>query len=362
MNTKLEKLVEQYKKELSQRQLTKKSHLESVREFAGKYHCSPTTAAAVFKHLLAEGIVSSVPGKGYFLQKNPARKKKIGYLGRVPSPLQDAILNDAVGALLAHLESRKDVDVRLLQYHGLINPESGKKLLQNLDGLLLESCYIDDKTLQSLRLFNKPVVLFGAAFYEKRLICSQVMADFSTSLKKFCQYCDLNKYSKIVILETKVRNSTATSKQIIDYLNIIGTTAEVFVQNTNDATAYGNIIFGHDLAMDFTADDVEKTLYIPLSGHISNGIYSYIKESNLPLASLPDILSVNNFESYAPVMKHHAFFTSIDRCSKACYLQAAELLFSELNTPSSTRKIIHVPTELVIRKSIRNINNNRSKQ
>ena len=76
----------------------------------------------------------------------------------------------------------------------------------------------------------------------------------------------------------------------------------------------------------------------------------------LPEETLPDILSVDNFESYDSNPEHTAFFTAIDRCSKDCFIQGAELLFNELRSPSHHRVILQIPTRLVIRKSIKNIN------
>ncbi|MBE6402739.1 MAG: hypothetical protein E7039_03325 [Lentisphaerae bacterium] len=356
MNTKLEKLVEQYKKELSQRQLTKKSHLESVREFAGKYHCSPTTAAAVFKHLLAEGIVSSVPGKGYFLQKNPARKKKIGYLGYTPSPLLDSILNDASGALLDHLNCRKeDAKILLLQFYAMQDPAVGKKLLRKLDGLLLNSNFVDKKTLPALRAFNKPIVLVGAVYLEDRLICNQVIADFSTALRDFCQHCDLDRYKNIVVLQTSSRNCIATARQIVNYLNMTGTAARITVQETGHQVSNNNITYGYDLAQSLTADDIENTLYISLGWAISYGMYSYMQINGLSTDVLPDILCVDNFENYDHELKRPTFFTAIDRSFKECFIQGAELLFKQINQSSANRIIVQVPTKLVIRKSVRNI-------
>ena len=356
MNTKLEKLVEQYKKELSQRQLTKKSHLESVREFAGKYHCSPTTAAAVFKHLLAEGIVSSVPGKGYFLQKNPARKKKIGYLGYTPSPLLDSILYDATSGLLDHLESQKEYEVVLLQFRIMQKPEIAAKLLQELDGLLLSAGYVDENTLPLLRKFNKPVVIMGANYLENRFICNQVIADFSTALKEFFRQCDVSKYSRIVIVQTKQKNSEATAMQIMNYLEMADLKIPFILEKTNEPASYGNITYGYERIKNITRHEAENTLFIVLSGLISIGMYSYMEKNGLAPEALPDVLSVDNFESYDSNPEHTAFFTAIDRCSKDCFIQGAELLFNELRSPSHHRVILQIPTRLVIRKSIKNIN------
>ncbi len=353
--TSKKQILDQYRHELLTSDLPARHRLESVRHLAARMHCSPGTAAAVLHDLCKENIIYSVPGKGYFLNKRPVYKKKIGYLGQAPAPFIDTTVNEALIALMDHLESSKDVDIMHIQYRALQNIESGKKLLRNLDGLLLHASFLDDKSLLILHTFNKPVVVFGAFFQENRLSCNQVMADFSTALKEFCQCCDLNKYSRIVLMQTQTRNSAATAQQLVDYFNMIGVTSRVIIQETRALTGYGNVIFGHNLAGRFTEDDVKNSLFILLSDHISCGVYSYIEQNGLSPEMLPDILSVDNYEGHDPELQRNAFFTTIDRSIKECYIHAADLLFSELKTPSNHRTILQIPTKLIIRKSIRNI-------
>ena len=357
MGDRLEKLVKQYKEELLLRHLPKNSRLESVRELAGKLHCSPTTAAEIFQILTAEGIVSAVPGKGHFFKKAPARQKKIGYLGYTPSPLLDSILYDAASGVLDYLENQHEHEIVILQLRAMQKPDIAEKLLHDLDGLLLTAGFVDEKTLPSLRKFNKPIVLLGANYLENRFICNQVIADFSTALKEFFRQCDVSKYSRIVIVQTKQKNSEATAMQIMNYLEMADLKIPFILEKTNEPASYGNITYGYERIKNITRKEAENTLFIVLSGLISIGMYSYMEKNGLVPEALPDVLSVDNFESYDNDPTHTAFFTAIDRCSKDCFIQGAELLFNELRSQSHHRVILQIPTRLVIRKSIKNINN-----
>lgn len=355
MTTRQQILLEQYREELLQGNLPAKHRLESVRNLAVRLHCSPGTAASIMRDLAAEGLIYPVPGKGYFFNKKHSKLKNIGYLGHTPTPLIDPILNDASGALLDYLNCRKDAEILLLQFHAMQDPAVGKKLLRKLDGLLLNANYVDKKTLPALRSFNKPIVLVGAVFLEDRLICNQVIADFSTALREFCQHCDLDRYKNIVVLQTSSRNCIATARQIVNYLNMTGTTARITVQETGHMVSNNNITYGYDLAKSLTTDDIENTLYISLGWAISYGMYSYMQINGLSADALPDILCVDNFENYDHELKRPPFFTAIDRCFKECFIQGAELLFKQINQSSANRIIVQVPTKLVIRKSVRNI-------
>ncbi len=356
MTNKKQILLEKYRQELLQRNMPEKHRLESIRQLAAHLACSPGTAAAVMQSLSAEGLIYPVPGKGYFFNKKHSKLKNIGYLGHTPTPLIDPILNDASGALLDHLNCRKeDAKILLLQFYAMQDPAVGKKLLRKLDGLLLNSNFVDKKTLPALRAFNKPIVLVGAVYLEDRLICNQVIADFSTALRDFCQHCDLDRYKNIVVLQTSTRNCIATARQIVNYLNMTGTTARITVQETGHQVSNNNITYGYDLAQSLTADDIENTLYISLGWAISYGMYSYMQINGLSTDVLPDILCVDNFENYDHELKRPPFFTAIDRSFKECFIQGAELLFKQINQSSANRVIVQVPTKLVIRKSVRNI-------
>ena len=114
-------------------------------------------------------------------------------------------------------------------------------------------------------------------------------------------------------------------------------------------------MYGYERIKNMHSDEKDTTLFIVLSGFISKGMYLYIEKNNLKPEILPDIVSVDNFESYENDPGHNAFFTAIDRSSKECYIQSAELLFSELRKQTHRRVILQIPTKLIIRKSIKSI-------
>ena len=246
MGCRLEKLIEQYKKELAARKLQFNARLESVRDLALNLQCSPTTAAKIFRQLEKDGLVSAVPGKGYFFRQPPVRKQKIGYLGNMPTPLLDPIAYDAVSGLLDHLESQSEYEVFILQFRAMQKFDMGCKLLQSLDGLLVHASYIDPKTIPVLRNFNKPIVVMGAQYQNNQIICSQVMADFSTAIQQLFACYDPKKYSKIVILQTQQKNSEATAQQIINFLKISDLNIPIELEKTDEPAAYGNIMYGYD--------------------------------------------------------------------------------------------------------------------
>ena len=355
MSSRLEKLKALYKKELLERGLSANAPIESVRELARKFNCSPTTAGKILQHLADEDMLYPIPGKGYFFRHTAARKQKIGYLGTMPSPLLDPIAYDAATGLLDHLENQHEYEIIVLQFRAMQKFDIASKLLQSLDGLLLQACYIDSQTLPALRQFSKPIVLFGAQYQNDQLICNQVIADFSTAIKELFQYCEPDKYKKIVIMQTRQKNSEATARQIINYLSISDLNIPIEIEETNEPAGYGNIMYGYERIKNLAREEAENTLFIALSGFISKGMYLYSEKNNLPPENLPDIISVDNFESYENDPDHSAFFTAIDRSSKECYIQASELLFSELRSPSHRRVILQIPTKLIIRKSIKSI-------
>ena len=97
-------------------------------------------------------------------------------------------------------------------------------------------------------------------------------------------------------------------------------------------------------------DFPEKTLIISMSEYFSQAA----REVFSGRKSMPDILNIDNQEAYVKDSDAKPWFTSIDCQAGTAACRALDLLCEQLKTPSRERMILRIPTELVIRESVKN--------
>ena len=354
MTVRVKILTEKYKKELPQRNLPKGSRLESIRQLAEHLKCAPGTAAKVIKNLTEEKLIVSTVGKGNFFLPQNKRRIRIGYAGPTPSPLMDPLLNDAAGGILDFLESAEEAETVIIQHRSLRNPRE----LHDIDGLLLVYSLVDPQTLETLHSLEIPTVLIGADGICESLLCSQVIPDFSTAMHQFVQQCDLDSYSRIVILQANHQNSQDTASQIGNFLQIAGTKVPVTFETLTAKGSSMAMLCSYDYMASLDKEKCKNDLFITISGYIARGMYQYGVKNSF----LPDILSIDNLEGHGDMTDDTAFFTAVDRSMTRCFTEGAKLLISQLKYSDDCRTILKVPTELIIRKSINFSKHHKEKQ
>lgn len=346
---KLEMLTDSYRELLQERELKDNARIESVRELALLLKCAPGTAAKVLKKLSSEGMICSVPGKGNFFQKSRRKKFKIGYACPIPPPLFDPLLNDASEALLDFLDTAPGVEGLVIQHRTLRDEAAAAKTLGQLDGMILHSSFLDPVTSKTLRHFSKPAVVIGSVGDEERILCSQIIPDFSTALAEFCRKVDINRYKKIVLLQSGNKNSENTRKQITRFFALSDISVPVKTVQLPPGGNVVSVLYGYDFMASLSPEKDQETLFIALSGYTARGMYEY----SLKGGFLPDILSIDNLEGHGDSEMTELFFTAVDRSMTRCFVEGAKLLLRQLESGSDCRSILKVPTELVVRRSIR---------
>lgn len=107
-------IASQYKDEILSGKLPQGEYLPSIRELAQELKISVITTMKAYEILQEEGLVSSVPGKGYFVNPQNMELVKEQYLRQIENDLQGAI-NSAKIAGLTDDELKEMLNVLLSQ-------------------------------------------------------------------------------------------------------------------------------------------------------------------------------------------------------------------------------------------------------
>ena len=348
--TKTFELAERYIEELGQKHLKKDAPVMSVRALARHYSISLVTAQRVLDLLEERGVIYRVPHKGSFIKNEAEHKPVIAYAGTLPDPLAlDVIKRDALEKLFGHF-AELGIEPRLIPYHILTDAEKARQLLQGTEGLLLESSFLDDKTMELLWNYSGRIVMVGNTYCQERLSCSQVIPDYTAALRDFHSRFDFGGYSSILVVGAKHQNSIADSRRVVSILEGLGVEARriktLQIPTQSSATAF-QLSYRHFCKMDKAA--FGGTLIISLSDYISQGIEAAFGDKE----HMPDILSIDNLEAYCGTTGKEPYFTSIDRRYGKVWCKALDLLVKELENGSECTEILRIPSRLVVRRSVK---------
>ncbi|WP_346238859.1 winged helix-turn-helix domain-containing protein [Niabella insulamsoli] len=75
--SKVEQIAESLRKEIEKGRLKKNDQLLSINEFSEQYQFARDTVEKAYKILKKQGLIHSVPGKGYFVLGKPSKKLKV---------------------------------------------------------------------------------------------------------------------------------------------------------------------------------------------------------------------------------------------------------------------------------------------
>ena len=347
--TKTAELAEKLKAEIREKKLPKDSPFLSVRELAGRFGISTSTAARILKRLEEEGILYQKPQSGTFVKHGPETLPVIAYAGLLPEPGNpDPVRCNASFRLLAHF-AELGIQPVLISYYDLLDPEAAAQKLEKTEGLLVYDGFLDDKTRKTLLDYTGKIAVIGKTFPEDFIPCCQVFPDFTEPLLEFDRFQKFDGYEKILIVRASHPNSSYAAEAVRRVLKVLAVSPEkieeVRLETEGSLSAYiqaSQYFFRR-------RDLPDRTLIVSLSEFFSQAIRDIFSKGG----NMPDILSFDNMEGYRRDPEAAPFFTSIDWHVDRMSCRALDLLCEQLKDPEAELKILRDPAELIIRKSVK---------
>lgn len=330
------KVAEQYRIDLLNRKLKADSRIEAVDELAVRYGISHRTARKVQQILAGEDILYSKRGSGTFVKHDPPKTLKIGCTWNEPDPFK----NDEVALRHTRLVKRAfreaDLDFHPVAYDSLLEPAKVETELKQLDGLLLSSGYVDDRTLPLFRNLKKPVVLVRKEALEDQLLVHQVMTDWEQILTDLIP--DVKPFRRLLILSAGHGN--------VRYM-------ESLIRKVYPEHDIQTVIFSYpDLSRESYRYFLRhRTGYENTLIFSSSNLFSESLRSAFGTHPLPALIELDNLEKYLPNAKSNSVFTAIDHEYEQIYAKALDLLKKQIFHNDGCRYIIRVRPRLIIRKS-----------
>lgn len=339
--TRVGDIVDSLLREIERKKPAADSPVESTRELGRRFGVSTLTADRAVKKLVEQGVFYRVKGKGTFFREAPAERANrplIGYasMARYTLDVQNRI-NE-----LALAELRRRFRVRILMHHELRDPVIGPRELAGLDGLLLTSNLMDDEVRRTLATFGKPVVSMLWEYVSDDDL-HQVVLDFGRAFADAVSRIKRIKTRKFHIIFEEHSNGCYRMERFTQKLLEAGVPEERITR-----TALHN--FPRPFLMDEAAlreivAAVPGKFVFCTSDVVSYALLEYLKKGGPVPGRDFELLSCDNLEP------DDTELSTVDCHLLEVPLAAVNLLSSVLKSPDNYRHSVHIPADVVVRKT-----------
>jgi DNA-binding LacI/PurR family transcriptional regulator len=347
-------IAENIRTEIAQKKLVHGSPIMSSRDIARHYKVSMLTANRALNRLVDENILYRVQGSGTYVKgvSSVPRSLNIGYcetLTHNSDPGVHAASGVLVDSCLAGFR-KKNCTVKIIPYQDLIKRDLAEKAFDGMDGLLVSSSYIDEKTMPFFETFKGPVTVYRNEFIGDWPF-NQVIPDLATGMLETVRRIDREKISGVIVVSSQHSNADARMHEFIRQAEAAGIAREkIEVINVSLQIGDNGRLSGYRAGRKLLPDCRGKFIFCT-SDFITFGLIDAMHENGMIPGKDVQLVSYDNLEGYGMIPYEHPIITSVDFPKDEVAHRAAELLITQIESNDNCLHIIKVPTHLVIRET-----------
>lgn len=354
-------IARELKKEILSRRLPRGTRIESVHELSQRFSIAPVTADRVLDLLVDDDVLYRKPNRGTFIKYDPEVKPRLGYCGNIPTP---SMTNPATWeGIQSCLETFNQLGchAELISYHELRQTEYALRKLSGIDGIVLNPDFLDESTRNVFERWPGQIVIPEncVPIETASLNLHQVIPDYRPAFRELILNCDLNSYDRILFVNGDFAHALAEETLFMRLLELQGVCREKFAVIRFKAVATDGVLEAYRHFENADPADFSNTLIVSMSSYFTRGI----AEAFQTPARLPDLLNVGVIFEFNPAFNPFGcelFFTSISRETAAVKTESVRLLHRIVREKDTNHYLVKVPAKLILRNSIRKLNNTRS--
>lgn len=347
-------IAENIRTEIAQKKLVHGSPIMSSRDIVRRYNVSMLTANRALNRLVDEDILYRVQGSGTYVKglKSERRTLNIGYcesLGHDSDPGRHAASGVLTDSCMASFR-KKNCSIKIIPYQDLINPLMAETAFAGMDGLLVNSSFIDEKTMPVFEAFKGPVTVYRNEFIGDWPF-SQVIPDHATGMRETIRRIDQTKISGVIVVSCSHSNADARLHEFVRQAEAAGIArAKIEVINVSLQIGDNGRLSGYRAGRKLLPDCRGKFIFCT-SDFITFGLIDAMHENGIIPGKDVQLVSYDNLEGYGMIPHEHPIITSVDFPKDEVAHRAAELLITQIENNDNCLHIIKVPTHLVIRET-----------
>ncbi len=347
-------IAESIRTEIVQKKLAHGSPIMSSRDIARRFKVSMLTANRALNRLVDEDLLYRVQGSGTYVKDTTGaqRSLNIGYC-EIFTHDNDPGVHAASGVLVDNCLAgfrKKNCTVKIIPYQDLIKRDLAEKALHGLDGLLVNSGYIDEKTLPFFEAFQGPVTVYRNEFIGDWPF-NQVIPDLTTGMRETVRRISREKVSGVIVVSSPNPNADARMREFVRQAEAAGIGKEkIEVISVPLEVGDSGRMSGYRAGRKFLPDCRGKFIFCT-SDFITFGLIDAMHENGMVPGKDVQLASYDNLEGYGMIPYERPIITSVDFPKDEVARRAAELTIAQIEKNDNCLHIIKVPTHLVVRET-----------
>lgn len=351
-------LVEELRKEFGIYAATANGKLPSIKEMSARYGVSPVTAMKAVRQLEAESLVTSIRGKGVFLNRRADRPLRVGIVTMDYSnsgPGSEVAYGSYYSPAARKLREAGCEITRLLQEDISTSPAVTRKLLAPLDALVISFGCLDDFTIPLLLEWNRPVVVIQLETVLE-LPFHQVIPDLYGGFGKLAEFLAAQRVPGVRVI--REQNNLTQCHRVECFLEAMrqhsaarSIPCRLFSAESGHSRNgwLGGQQFGRLLLEE---EGWNRDLIFVPSDFIAFGMIDTLAMSRFRLGRDYRLASFDNLETDGFLPLEVPVLTSVNNPKREIGETAAGLLLDSAIRTSATVHICRVPCDLAIRRSL----------
>lgn len=334
------------KQKIRNRKMVPGSPLPSAREIALQYKVCMMTANRALDILEQSALIERRKGVGNFVRRNVVRGHRL-LLGIADTvgPSSDYARNlllDVFPVTAMNCFKSENCDFRIIPYSDL---QAGNiSVPAELDGILVNTTFIDSQTADFVRSLKIPVVLYRSE-YELDFPLPQVIPDHSAAMDRLFSLAAGEEFNGIMIFAPSHPNGMARCRAFEFYARKHGFSADRILPVKVGETEFYRTVLR-------LVPEIPGKLVITCSDLMTVELIQLFSENSLVCGSDYQLVSYDNLNKLMRMPPGIPGVTSIDYSRTAAARTAARLLIQYARNPNSVcYQTVKFPTRLMIRES-----------
>ncbi|MFA7232207.1 MAG: LacI family DNA-binding transcriptional regulator [Victivallaceae bacterium] len=347
-------IAENIRTQIAQKKLAHGSPIMSSRDISRHYKVSMLTANRALNRLVDENIIYRIQGSGTYVKDTTgaSRSLNIGYC-EMFSHDNDPGRHAAFGVLTDNCMSsfrKKNCSIKIIPYQDLLDRKLAEKAFSGLDGLLVNSSYLDEKTMPFFEAFKGPITLYHNEFIGDWPF-NQVIPDHAPGMRETVKRIDQNKISSVIVVSCSHSNADARMREFIRQAQAVGIGKEkIEVIEAHLAVGDSGRMSGYHIGRKIIPSCRGKFIFCT-SDFITFGLIDAMRENGIVPGKDVQLVSYDNLEGYGMIPYDIPIVTSVDFPKGQVARRAAQLTIAQIENNDNCLHIIKVPTHLVVRET-----------
>lgn len=349
--SKSRQIAAELRKEYSNVNIPIGTPVASANDLAKQFHVSIQTAHNALNFLVEEGFLYRIRGSGTYFNGDPKKKKKLK-IGIADETVSAEYLSSDVNKILdyhikysAEYFQKTGYDVEFISYRNFHDAT----VLQDLDGLLISSMYLNERLDSILSKTNIPIVVYRYNHLFESDNYSRLTYDLLPGMREALNFVNIESAGKVIIICETTESGQQEMKSWLKALNEYGIQSSEIIRDMIEVAERAISCYRF---VRVNSEIFRNAVVLTGNDEIALDVMNALSLENMTGGKDYSLIGIGNRAGYGSAVYERLGIASIDLPIKLMSEEAAKLLRFKIEEKSKCISRVQIPTFFVPRKSV----------